>query len=168
MRWRRSSPMSEASTPAASQRVVAAGRARGITVEVHQFPEGTKTSADAAAAIGCELAQIVKSLVFMVDDTPVIALVPGDLRLDPEKLARAVGGSTARRARLEEVRDATGFVAGGTPPFGHASPLSVLADERLRRHDAVWAAAGTPTTVFPISTDDVVRASGARWADIAE
>lgn len=160
--------MSEPSTPPASQRVVAAGRALGVTVDVHLFPEGTKTSADAAAAIGCELAQIVKSLVFMVDDAPVLALVPGDLRLDPGKLAGAVGGSTARRARLEEVRDVTGFVAGGTPPFGHASPLTVVADERLRRHDALWAAAGTPTTVFPISVEDLISASGARWAEIAE
>jgi prolyl-tRNA editing enzyme YbaK/EbsC (Cys-tRNA(Pro) deacylase) len=168
MRWWVSSPMPESSIPSASQRVIAAGRALGVTVDVHVFPEGTKTSADAAAAIGCELGQIVKSLVFMVDGAPVIALVPGDLRLDPAKLVEAVGGSTARRARLEEVRDATGFAAGGTPPFGHAMQLSVLADERLRRHDALWAAAGTPTTVFPISPEDVVRASGARWADLAE
>lgn len=153
--------------PESSRRVIAAGEALGVDVVVHVFPEGTKTSAAAAAAIGCELSQIVKSLVFMVDDDPVIALLPGDLRLDGAKLAASVGGSSARRATLEEAREATGFTAGGTPPFGHPRPLPVLADERLRRHDLVWAAAGTPTTVFPISLDDVVRASGAAWADLA-
>jgi prolyl-tRNA editing enzyme YbaK/EbsC (Cys-tRNA(Pro) deacylase) len=154
--------------PESSRRVIAAGAALGVDVDVRVFPEGTKTSADAAAAIGCDLSQIVKSLVFMVDDDPVIALLPGDLRLDGAKLAAAVGGSSARRATLEEAREATGFAAGGTPPFGHPRPLRVLADERLRRHDLFWAAAGTPTTVFPISLADLVRASGAAWADLAE
>jgi prolyl-tRNA editing enzyme YbaK/EbsC (Cys-tRNA(Pro) deacylase) len=156
------------SLPAASRRVIAAGETLGVAVDVHEFPEGTKTSADAAAAIGCELAQIVKSLVFVVDDDPVIALLPGDLRLDPARLAAAAGGSTARRATLEEAREATGFAAGGTPPFGHASSLTILADRNLRRHDAVWAAAGTPTTVFPISLGELIDASGARWADLAQ
>ena len=154
--------------PDASQRVITAGEALGVVVDVSFFPEGTKTSADAAAAIGCELSAIVKSLVFMVDDRPVVALVPGDLRLDPAKLAAALGGEEARRASLEEAREATGFAAGGTPPFGHSEPLPVLADEGLRRHQALWAAAGTPTTVFPIGLDDLIRASGARWADVAE
>jgi Cys-tRNA(Pro) deacylase len=154
--------------PDTSRRVIAAGAALGVDVDVHVFPEGTKTSADAAAAIGCELSAIVKSLVFVVDDEPVIALLPGDLRLDTAKLAAAVGGSEARRAGLDEAREATGYAAGGTPPFGHPRPLTVLADQRLRRHDILWAAAGTPTTVFPLSLDDLIRASGARWADLAE
>lgn len=154
--------------PDASRRVIAAGEALGVPVDVHLFPQGTKTSAAAAAAIGCPVSAIVKSLVFMVDDRPVVALVPGDLRLDPLKLARASGGGKARRASLEEAREATGFAAGGTPPFGHAQTLEVLADQGLRRHRTLWAAAGTPTTVFPIDLDDLVRASGALWADLAE
>ncbi|MGH8874464.1 MAG: YbaK/EbsC family protein [Acidimicrobiia bacterium] len=152
--------------PAASERVRAAAAGLGLDIEVRLFSEGTKTAADAAAAIGCEVAAIVKSLVFLVDGRPVVVLVPGDLRLDTAKLAAALGGSHARRATLEEVREATGYAAGGTPPFGHARPLRVLADPALRRHQALWAAAGTPTTVFPITVEDLEGASGATWADV--
>lgn len=139
----------------------------GIDIEVHYFPDGTKTSQDAAEAIGCEVSAIVKSLVFTVDGTPVLALLPGDLRLDPQKLAAAHGGSEARRADLETARAATGYAAGGTPPFGHSSPLPIYADPALRRHDQVWAAGGTPTTVFPLSVDDLLRASGATVVELA-
>lgn len=134
--------------------------------EVHVFPEGTKTADDAARAIGCGVSAIVKSLVFMVDDEPVVALVPGDLRLDTAKLATAAGGSLARRAGLDEVRKASGFAAGGTPPFGHAHPLRVFADPSLRRNDPVWAAAGTPTTVFPISIEELDRLAAPVWAPL--
>jgi prolyl-tRNA editing enzyme YbaK/EbsC (Cys-tRNA(Pro) deacylase) len=134
--------------------------------EVHLFPEGTKTAEDAARAIGCDVSAIVKSLVFCVDDEPVVALVPGDLRLDTTRLASAAGGETARRASLEEVREATGFAAGGTPPFGHARPLRVFADPALRRNDPVWAAAGTPTTVFPISIEDLDRLAAPVWRTV--
>ncbi len=108
------------------------------------------------------MAAIVKSLVFVVIDDkggeePVVALVPGDLRLDTDALASTAGAVKSRRASLEEVRAATGYSAGGTPPFGHITPLRVFADPALRRHDPVWAAAGTPTTVFPISIEDLDR-----------
>ena len=152
--------------PAATERVIAAAAERGLTLQIRSYPAGTRTAADAAAAIGCDVAAIVKSLVFVVDDEPVVALIPGDLRLDPQKLARTLGGSRAQRADLAEVRRATGYAAGGTPPFGHATELPVLADEQLRRFDEVWAAAGTPTTVFPIAPVDLVTAAGARWADL--
>ncbi len=154
--------------PAASQRVIDAARDLGLDIEVSEFPDGTKTSADAAAAVSCPVSAIAKSLVFTVDGEPLVALLSGDHRLDTTKLAAAVGGERAKRASLDEVRDATGFAAGGTPPFGHARPLRVLADPGLRRHDEVWAAAGTPTTVFPISLDSLVSAAGAEWADLAE
>jgi Cys-tRNA(Pro) deacylase len=150
-----------------TDRVIAAGRAHGLEIEVSAFPEGTKTAAAAAAAIGCDVAAIVKSLVFTVDDEPVVALVPGDRRLDPEELAEVAGGEKAERAPLEVVRDATGYAAGGTPPFGHARPLRVFADELLRRHDPVWAAGGTPSTVFPISLADLDRIVAPVWADIS-
>jgi prolyl-tRNA editing enzyme YbaK/EbsC (Cys-tRNA(Pro) deacylase) len=134
--------------------------------DVHHFPEGTKTARDAAAAIGCPVSAIVKSLVFTVDGEAVAALVPGDLRLDTAKLAEAAGGANARRASLEQVRDATGFAAGGTPPFGHATKLRVFADPALKRNDPVWAAAGTPTTVFPISIADLDRLAQPVWVDV--
>lgn len=154
--------------PKASQRVADAASEASLDIEVRQFPEGTKTAADAAAAIGCEVAAIVKSLVFTVDGEPVVALVPGDRRLDDASLAAAAGGGKAERASLETVRDATGYVAGGTPPFGHAKALRVFADEALRRHDPVWAAAGTPSTVFPISIDDLDRIARPTWTVLSD
>lgn len=133
---------------------------------VEVFPEGTKTAEDAANAIGCHVSAIVKSLVFMVDDEPVVALVPGDLRLDTTLLAEAASGGKVRRASLDEVRAATGFAAGGTPPFGHATQLRVFADPALKRNDPVWAAAGTPTTVFPISISDLDRLASPVWITV--
>ncbi len=154
--------------PEASLRVIRAARDLGLDIEVREFPDGTKTSADAAAAVGCPVSAIAKSLVFTVDGEPVVALLSGDHRLDTAKLVAAVGGATAKRASLDEVREATGFAAGGTPAFGHARPLRVLADRGLQRHADVWSAAGTPTTVYPVALDDLIRASGAEWADLAE
>ena len=137
-----------------------------LEAQIHVFPEGTKTAEDAANAIGCEVAAIVKSLVFVVGDEPVVALVPGDLRLDTAKLAATAGGGEVRRATLDEVRDATGYAAGGTPPFGHSTELRVFADPALKRNDLVWAAAGTPTTVFPISISDLDRLASPLWVTV--
>jgi prolyl-tRNA editing enzyme YbaK/EbsC (Cys-tRNA(Pro) deacylase) len=152
-----------AEIPAASRRLI---ESVDFEVDVHVFPEGTKTAEDAAAAIGCPVSAIVKSLVFTVDAAPVVALVPGDLRLDTAKLAAAAGGTKAVRATLDEVRDATGFAAGGTPPFGHATEIRVFADPALKRNDPVWAAAGTPTTVFPISLADLDRLAAPVWVEV--
>jgi len=156
--------------PEASRRLAAA--ISDFEIDIHVFPEGTKTAQDAANAIGCPVSAIVKSLVFVVDgdggQEPVMALVPGDLRLDTGALAKAAGATGSRRASLDEVRDATGFSAGGAPPFGHVTPLRVFADERLRRNDPVWAAAGTPTTVFPISLADLDRLASPIWANLTE
>lgn len=154
--------------PDASQRLLDA--VPELETEIHFFPEGTKTAEDAAAAIGCPVSAIVKSLVFVVTgsdgEEPVLALVPGDLRLDTARLAQAAGASESRRATLEEVRDSTGYAAGGTPPFGHSNPLRVFADPGLKRNDPVWAAGGTPSTVFPISIDDLDRLASPTWAPI--
>lgn len=144
----------------------AAARA-GLEIEVREFPQGTKTAADAAAAIGCDVAAIVKSLVFEVGGDPVVAFVPGDRRLDAGLLASAAGGGEVKRADLTTVREATGYAAGGTPPFGHDRPLQIFADTALRRHDPVWAAAGTPTTVFPISLEDLERLASPTWVDLS-
>lgn len=156
------------SIPEASKRVAAAAAHVGMAIEVTEFPAGTKTAPEAAAAVGCELAAIVKSLVFMVDDRPVVALLPGDLRLSPAKLAAAAGGEAARRASLEEARRATGFAPGGTPPFGYPAPLPVYYERRLERHRQLWAAAGTPRTVFAVDFGSLVEAAGAVAADLAE
>lgn len=155
--------------PAASQRLIASARELGLPpVELRYFDAGTKTAQDAADAIGCEVAMIVKSLVFMADAEPVLALIPGDLRLDTSKLATVAGAADARRATLEEVRTTTGFVAGGTPPFGHRTSLRVFADKRLDHFPELWVAGGTPSTVFPITYDDLLRVTGALIADLTE
>ena len=129
-------------------RVVAAAEAAGLAIEVTSFPEGTRTAADAAAAIGCDVAQIVKSLVFSVDGAPVLALVSGVNQLDPDKLVAARGGSRAERADAEAVRRLTGFPIGGVAPLGTTERLDTYVDRTLLAHDEIWAAAGTPSTVF--------------------
>ncbi|HSR45423.1 MAG TPA: YbaK/EbsC family protein [Acidimicrobiia bacterium] len=153
--------------PRSTQRIVDYAGERGVDVDVAEFAEGTKTAADAAAAVGCSVAAIVKSLVFMVDEEPVLALIPGDLRLDEKKLAGEAGGARARRASLEEVRGATGYAAGGTPPFAHERPIRVLADRKLSRNDPLWVAGGTPSSLFQIALDDLIRLSAATWADVS-
>ena len=145
--------------PAAAERWLTA--VAPFAPEVVVVPEGSKTAADAAAGVGCEIRHIVKSLVFEVDGEPVVALVPGDRRLDTGLLAIALDGATATRASLETVRAATGFAAGGTPPFGHATSVTVVADQGLDGTATLWIAAGTPNTVAPISRRDLLALSGA-------
>lgn len=135
--------------------------------DVVVVPTGSKTAAEAATGVGCEVGHIVKSLVFTVDGEPVVALVPGDRRLDPERLAQAAGGSTVARADLETVRVATGFAAGGTPPFGHGRSLRVFADEGLDPAATLWIAAGTPNTVAPIDRTELIALSGAEVARLS-
>jgi prolyl-tRNA editing enzyme YbaK/EbsC (Cys-tRNA(Pro) deacylase) len=152
------------------ERVVTAARAAGLAIEVERFPEGTRTAADAARAVGCEVAQIVKSLVFVAGEQPVLALVSGANRVDLDKLARAAGtdGGVVRRADGDEARTATGFAIGGVPPFGHSTSLMVLVDEDLAAHERLWAAAGLPDAVFAVTPHDLIRVSGGRAADLAE
>ena len=140
-------------------RVVAAAEAEGLTIDVVEYPDGTRTAVDAAAAVGCEVGRIVKSLVFTVDGTPVMALVAGDARLDEGLLAEVAGG-TVGRADADVVRAATGYPIGGVPPFAHASALPTYVDESLLAHDTVWAAAGTPRHVFEVAPTDLLRLSG--------
>ena len=150
--------------PDSAARWAAHARSIGFDPDIQVFPEGTKTAPDAARAIGCDVGAIVKSLVFDVDGAATISLIPGDRRLDTGLLAAAADGETVTRSPLETVRSATGYVAGGTPPFGHATPLRVFADVALRRHSTVWGASGTPTTVFPISIEDLDRLASPTWA----
>src|SRR4051812_34759756 len=145
--------------------VVAAAQARGITIQPREFPDSTRTAADAAAAIGVPVGAIVKSLVFLVDDRPVVALVSGDNQLDEAKLAEAAGATTAHRPNAGVVRDATGFPIGGIPPFGHRTDLPVYVDDDLFRFETVWAAAGTPHINFSITPADLAAATnGQRYS----
>lgn len=148
-------------------RVVDAARDAGLDLSVERFPEGTRTAADAARAVGCEVAQIVKSLVFMVDGDAVLALVSGANRVDLDKLAAALGGAEARRADGDEARAATGFAIGGVPPFGHARPITIVVDQDLLAHERLWAAAGLPDAVFAVRPDDLVAVSGGRVVNLA-
>lgn len=148
-------------------RVVAAARDAGLEISVETFPEGTRTAEDAARAVGCEVGQIVKSLVFIGADAAVIVLVSGVNRVDVAKLTDFLGTGAVRRADADEAREATGFAIGGIPPFGHVRPLPVIVDRDLLAHEALWAAAGRPDAVFSIGPDDLLRASGGRVADIA-
>ena len=150
-----------------TQRVIDAAAAAGLTVEVTRFPEGTRTAQDAADAIGCTVGAITKSIVLMADDGPLLVLTSGSNRADYGKVASALGVTGVRRADAEEARTATGFPIGGTAPWAHPSPLRVLCDEDLLGYESVWAAAGTPDTVCPLTPDDLVRAAGATPADVA-
>jgi prolyl-tRNA editing enzyme YbaK/EbsC (Cys-tRNA(Pro) deacylase) len=156
------------SRPSAIDRFLAEAERLGLSLEVREFPEGTRTAADAARAVGCEVGQIVKSLVFVAGSEPFLALTSGPNRADTAKLSALLGGVPVRRAHPEEARAATGFAIGGTPPFGHPRALRVLCDGDLLRYEEVWAAAGTPTAVFPIRPGDLVRAAGAEPAEFKE
>jgi prolyl-tRNA editing enzyme YbaK/EbsC (Cys-tRNA(Pro) deacylase) len=149
-------------------RVVAAAHDAGVEIAVERFPEGTRSAADAARAVGCEVAQIVKSLVFVAGGSPVVALVSGANRVDLGRLGAVVGTDEVRKANGDEARTATGFPIGGVPPFGHTSSVTVLVDRELLGHDRLWAAAGLPDAVFAIVPDELLRISGGRPADLAE
>ena len=147
-------------------RVVSAAKERGLEINTKRFPEGTKTAADAAAAIGVTVGQIVKSLVFGVDGEIVMALVSGSNQLDEKKLALAAGGAKCARVDADAVREATGFPIGGVPPFGHSTQLRVFVDPDLLQYDEVWAAAGTWNDNFGASPTDIVRVAGGVVTDL--
>jgi Cys-tRNA(Pro) deacylase len=147
--------------------VVEAGKALGLDIHPRDFPDGTRSAADAAMAIGVDLGQIVKSLVFAVDGEAVVALVSGDNLLDEDKLAGCAGGQRAWREDADTVREATGYPVGGVPPFGHREPLRVFIDEDLLEYEELWAAAGTPHINFAITPPELVRATGGIVCDLA-
>jgi prolyl-tRNA editing enzyme YbaK/EbsC (Cys-tRNA(Pro) deacylase) len=124
-------------------------RARGLDVEVVVLPDSTRTATEAAAACKCEVGQIVKSLVFILDGHPTIVLCAGD---------RRVNRIDGRPASAQEARQATGFSIGGIPPLGHDSDLPTVVDESLRRFDRVWCAAGTPHAVFETGVEELLAA----------
>jgi prolyl-tRNA editing enzyme YbaK/EbsC (Cys-tRNA(Pro) deacylase) len=152
-----------------AERFRSRARAMGLgDLEIREFPEGTKTAQDAADAIGCAVGQIVKSVVLMANGRPVVALTSGSNRADVHRLARILGADEVRKATADEARAATGFAIGGTPPFGYPQPVPVLMDRDLHAHEEIWAAAGTPTTVFAVRPDALERAAGAEVADFKE
>ena len=150
-----------------AQRVRDALAALGFDVAVREFPQSTRTAAEAAAAIGCEVAQIAKSLVFRarVSGRPVLVIASGANRVD-EKAVAALIGEKIGRADAEFVRTATGFAIGGVPPVGHDTPPVTLIDRDLLALDEIWAAAGTPNAVFRLTPRDLVTLTGGRVAEI--
>ena len=153
--------------PEASLRVQAHLRANGCSVEVVELPGGTRTAADAAKAVGCDVERIAKSIVFRsASGRSVLVVASGKHRVDESKVA-ALFGEVVSKASPEFVREATGYAIGGVPPVAHATPPVVFVDERLLELGTVWAAAGTPTTVFSVTGAEIVRLTGGRVANVA-
>lgn len=140
-----------------------------IPGQVVEFEQATRTSAEAAAAIGCTVAEIAKSVVFRnkTDNTAVIVVASGENRVSEEKVA-ALLNVPLGRANADFVRETTGFVIGGVSPLGHAHPVTILLDTDLQRFTTIWAAAGTPFSVFPLTPAELARLTGARWCDVRQ
>jgi Cys-tRNA(Pro) deacylase len=154
--------------PEPVERVAAVLRAHGVDARIEEFAQGTTTAEAAADAVGCEPAQIVKTLVFVCDGLPVVALVPGDRRADAGKIAAAAGAGYARVAKPDEVLSATGFEAGGVAPFPAPPAARVFMERELLRHELVWAGAGSHRHVVGIAPADAARLSNAEIADLSE
>jgi prolyl-tRNA editing enzyme YbaK/EbsC (Cys-tRNA(Pro) deacylase) len=155
-----------ATWPEPVERVSSFLRDSGAEARIQEFPDGTPTAADAAAAVGCGLDQIVKSLVLVCGDRPVLALVPGDRRGDPVKVARAVGAESARIATAKEVETATGFAPGAVAPFPLRSIDTVLIERSLLQHSLVWAGAGSPRHMVGITPIELGRLARAKPMDV--
>ena len=154
---------------ASAQKVQDALDARGYAhCRVVEMPDSTRTAAEAAAAIGCTVAQIAKSLVFRGADSgaPVLVIASGTNRVDPQKLA-ALLGEPVEKPDADYVRGRTGYVIGGVPPLGHSEPIRTFIDRDLLAFEDIWAAAGTPRAVFRLSPDDLVSMTGGAVAEIA-
>ncbi|MGW3492560.1 YbaK/EbsC family protein [Streptomyces sp. NPDC001020] len=151
-----------------------------LHTRIRRFPDATRTAAEAAAAIGCELSQICKSLIFAVwgspllepsrelGGVPVLVLMDGASRVDVERVREELGAEKVTRAKADLVRETTGYAIGGVPPFGHRTKTRVLADRSLLDHDTVWAAAGTPHTVFPMDPKTLIAHAGGTLVDVRE
>ena len=149
------------------ERVRAALAAAGHPDPIASFPEGTRSAADAAAAVGCDVAQIAKSIVFRAGSRAVLVIASGANRVDVGKVAAAIG-QPLKRAEGGWVRDTTGFAIGGVSPVGHLAPPILLLDTDLMAFDPIWAAAGSPQHVFRTSPAELLRMTGAQVADIRE
>jgi Cys-tRNA(Pro) deacylase len=156
------------SWPEPVERVASVLRAQGVDARLEEFAEGTSTAQAAARAVGCETAQIVKTLVFVCDGLPVLALVPGNRRADPVRLAAAAAAGYARVASADEVLAATGFEPGGVAPFPAPRVSRILLDRELLQHEIIWTGAGSPRHVVGIAPADAVRLTNAEVVDISE
>ena len=155
--------------PATSPSALKVQAVLGEDFEVLEFETSTRTAAEAAAAIGCTVAQIAKSLIFRAVDSgrPVLAIASGSVRVDEARLSEILGEDIGR-ADAAFVREQTGYAIGGVPPVGHRSQSVILIDETLLTFDTIWAAGGTPNAVFRLKPDDLVRLTGGTVAAIAE
>jgi Cys-tRNA(Pro) deacylase len=154
--------------PESVERVSSFLRAAAVDARVQEFPEGTPTARAAARAVGCELGQIVKSLVFVCDGSYVLALVPGDGRADEKRVATAAEARRVRVARAQEVENATGFAPGAVAPFPQRAVRRTLIDRSLLRHEVVWIGAGSPAHMAAIAPADLQRLAEARPCDLLE
>lgn len=153
--------------PSAPERVRAALTAAGVQARIQEFSGSTRTAQEAADAIGTGVGQIVKSLVFLAGETPVLALVSGSNQLDTLRLG-SLTGSRIGRADASAVRAATGYAIGGVPPAGFPTTIATYIDRDLAQYDVVWAAAGTPRHVFPITPADLQRLTGGKVVDLKQ
>ena len=131
-------------------------RAAGLTAQIHELPDSTRTAREAAGALGCEVGAIASSLIFLADDEPLLVMTSGRHRVDTTILASSLGVSSVEMAPAKLVRDVTGQAIGGVAPVGHPTHLRTVVDESLRDYDTIWAAAGTPHTVFPLTYDGLI------------
>jgi prolyl-tRNA editing enzyme YbaK/EbsC (Cys-tRNA(Pro) deacylase) len=150
-----------------SERVALALRAGGAGGEVHVLDESARTAPEAAQALGVPVGAIVKSLIFAADGAPVLVLASGDHLVDTAAVATILGVDRVRRADPDLVRTATGFPIGGVAPIAHPEPLTTLVDRHLETFAVIWAAAGTPDSVFPTSYDELLRLTAGIPADVA-
>ena len=148
--------------------VAKAASEQGIVITIVEYPNGTRTAQDAADAVGCQVDQIVKSMIFEADGDLVLALTSGANQVDAHRLAELAGAKTCGRANPDQVRATTGYAIGGVPPFGHQEPVRTWIDPHLMNFDRVWAAAGTPRHVFPIEPRDLVRLTNATVRDFTD
>ena len=149
-------------------RVRAYAGERGVDIHIRRFAASTRTAQDAAREIGVSVGEIVKSLVFVAGDRPIVVLCCGDRRVSEAALRDALGADAVRRATADEAKRHTGYAIGGVPPFAHELPCETVIDDAMSRFETVWAAAGLPDAVFETTVADLRRLSGAKTARIAE
>ena len=138
----------------------------GLEIEVHEFDEGTKTAADAADAVGCDVAQIASSIVMLADGEPIVVVTSGTNRVDETTVGAEIGAAEVRMADADVIRETLGWSIGGVPPICHDTEVPVLFDESLTEFETVWAAAGTPEAVFPIDPDRLAELADATRCDV--
>jgi len=149
-----------------SERILQILNAAGLSSEVRTLADSTRTAAEAAAALNCEVGAIASSLVFLADGEPVLVLTSGAHRVNTDALAGRIGASEITRASADQVREATGQPIGGVAPVGHPAPVRTYLDIALRNYKQLWAAAGTPHSVFEITYDDLKSLTGAAEVDV--